>query len=100
MFRHEIVFGLCALQETLSSKASRADGDLGLVHVVAHAFWVVELSEQNQDAVALVLLQHLVEGIVNREHENEHHGEDGEHLHDAFLFRNEIIGQCQDQEGA
>ena len=96
----EVVFGLCALEEAFARKAARADGNLGLVDVVAHILGVVEHAQHDEDTVALVGLQHMVEGVVDGEHEHESDGKYAQHLDDASLFGNDVIGQREDEQAA
>ena len=59
--------GLGAVEIALAEEASGAYGNLGLMHVVAPAGRVLGHSEQDFDALALVLLQHVVEDQVHAE---------------------------------
>ena len=97
---HEVVFGLRALQEALSREAARTDGNLGLVHVIAYALRVVELAEHDEDAVLLMLLQYIMEGVVDGENEDEHEGEDCQHLDDAFSLGYDVVHHGKDEQAA
>ena len=68
--------------------------------VVAHIFRVVEFAQHDEDAVALVGLQHLVESVVDRKHERESNDKHRHHLGDAFLFINQVISQGEDEQAA
>ena len=71
-----------------------------MVYVIAYALRVVEFAKHHENAVLLMLLQHLVEGIVDREDEDKHESENGHHLDDAFLFGDDIINQSKDEQTA
>ena len=87
---NKIIFGLRALQESFAEKPARADGDFTLVHVVAHAFEVGLLAEENINARALVRLQHAVIDIVNAHDHARCDDEHGSNENDAaFVFARE-----------
>ena len=124
LLRHELQLCLCAIEEALTLKSPRANGNLALVHVVAHATVVLNQSKEHFYAVALVVLQNVVKGVVGNveKHEraqrekcyppivaqpgaeslpcqvgNEHDGDDG--LHPSDVKGDDIHGEEQRYEG-
>ena len=65
-----------AFEEALAEEAARADGNLGLVDVVADALEVLRFAEQDVDAFALVGFEHFLEGEIDREDEQARDDED------------------------
>ena len=56
LLRHEVCFGDGAVEEPFAEQAAGADGNLGLVDIVAHPLGVFNFAEEDVDAVALVRL--------------------------------------------
>ena len=77
LFRDEVGFGDGAVEESFSEQASRADGNLGLVDVVAYALGVFHLAEEDVDAVALVGFEYVFEGEVDRKGEEAAYHKEG-----------------------
>ena len=68
---HILEFGLCAIEKSLAQNATTANGYLALIDVVAHTARVIGDAQHNGDAFLLMLLQHMVERKVDREHEDD-----------------------------
>ena len=71
LLRNEPVCGLCPVQESFSCESSGADCNHGLPYVVAHSGRVVLHSEQDFDALALVVLKYVIEDEVRGEDEKD-----------------------------
>ena len=78
LFRDEAEGRLRSLQETLAGESAGADGDLGLVHVVAHAGEVLLHAEEYLDAGTLVFLEDVLEDEIRGENEDDAHDESGQ----------------------
>ena len=76
---HVFELRLCAVKEAFAQQAAGADGDLGLVDVVARSAGVVLQAEGDADALLLVGLEHVVEDVVDRQHEG--YGREGKEGH-------------------
>ena len=66
--------------------------------VVAYILGVVEFAEHDKDTILLVRLEHMVEGIVDREHKQESDGKHPYHPDDVFLFVNQVVSQREDEQ--
>ena len=60
LFRNKIPLGLGPHQETLSPHPPRTNGYLALVRIEPNAFVVLYQFERSEDALALVVLKHIV----------------------------------------
>lgn len=89
LFGNEIVFGLRAFKKTFAHQSARTDGNLRLMHIVARTFQVFLHAKQNLDTGALMVLQDLEKGEVDRKDKNEKTSINGDGLQDAAFFRNQ-----------
>ena len=98
---HVLQLGLRAVEEALALEASRPDGNLRLVDVIARPAEVLLEPEEHVDTRALVGLQDVVQAVVGQI--EEHHGAEGEDGYPIIITyaRGEPLPeQVADEQGA
>src|SRR5690606_22147115 len=101
LLRHEVALGLGAFGPAFAEPAATADGNLTLVGVVANPPVVNLLAQHNVEAVAVALLEDVIEDIAHRKRKSgghQHHREIGDHARASSLLH-EIRDHPYQQRG-